>query len=48
MRKRMLLASAVTGLLAGAAIPIHSTPADAARRPCSPTEATYVALGLTG
>jgi hypothetical protein len=34
MWKKMLLISAVTGLLAGAAIPIHSTPADAARSGC--------------
>ena len=34
MWKKVLLASAVTGLLAGVAIPIHSTPADAARSGC--------------
>jgi hypothetical protein len=34
MWKKVLLASAVTGLLAGAAIPIQSTPADAARSGC--------------
>jgi hypothetical protein len=32
--KNVLLASAVTGLLAGVAIPSHSTPADAARSGC--------------
>jgi hypothetical protein len=32
--KKVVLASALTGLLAGAAIPIHSTPADAARSGC--------------
>ena len=30
MWKKVFLASAVTGLLAGAAVPIHSTPAQAA------------------
>jgi hypothetical protein len=30
----MLLASAVTGLLAGAALPLQSTPADASRSGC--------------
>ena len=34
MWKKMILASAVTGLLAGVAIPIHSTPAEAARSGC--------------
>ena len=34
MWKKMLLASAVTGLLAGAAVPIQTTPADAARSGC--------------
>jgi len=34
MWKRVLLALAVTGLLAGAAIPLQSTPADASRSGC--------------
>jgi hypothetical protein len=34
MWKKVLLVSAVTGLLAGAMIPIQSTPADAARSGC--------------
>jgi hypothetical protein len=34
MWKKILLASVVTGALAGFAIPIHSTPADAARSGC--------------
>jgi hypothetical protein len=34
MWKKVLLASAVTGLLAGAAVPIQTTPADAARSGC--------------
>jgi hypothetical protein len=34
MWKKMLVISAVTGLLAGAAIPILPTPADAARSGC--------------
>ena len=34
MWKKVLLASAVTGLLAGAALPIHSTPAQAAHSGC--------------
>src|SRR6476620_2475556 len=34
MWKNVLLASAVTGLLAGAAVPIQTTPADAARSGC--------------
>jgi hypothetical protein len=34
MWKKILLASVVTGALAGVAMPIHSTPADAARSGC--------------
>ena len=34
MLKRMLFAAAVTGLVAGATIPVHSTPAEAARSGC--------------
>ena len=34
MWKRILLASTVTGLLAGVAMPIHSIPAQAARSGC--------------
>jgi hypothetical protein len=34
MWKKVLLASAVTGLLAGAALPLQSTPADASRSGC--------------
>ena len=34
MWKKVLLASAVTGLVAGVAILIHSTPADAAHSGC--------------
>ena len=34
MWKKVLLVSAVTGLLAGTLIPIQSTPADAARSGC--------------
>ena len=30
MLKRVLFAAAITGLIAGAALPLHSTPADAA------------------
>ena len=35
MWKKALLASAVTAFLAGAAVPIHSTPAHACRSGCS-------------
>ena len=35
MWKKVLLASAVTGLLAGAAVPIQTTPADAAHSGCA-------------
>jgi hypothetical protein len=34
MWKKVLLASAVTGLLTGAAIPLQTTPADASRSGC--------------
>jgi hypothetical protein len=34
MLKRMLFAAAVTGLVAGATLPIHATPAEAASSGC--------------
>lgn len=34
MLKRILLAAAVTGLVAGAAIPLHTSPAEAAPSGC--------------
>ena len=34
MLKRMLFAAAITGLVAGATLPLHSTPADAASQRC--------------
>jgi hypothetical protein len=34
MLKRMLFAAAITGLVAGATIPVHTTPAEAARSGC--------------
>jgi len=34
MLKRMLFAAAITGLVAGATIPVHTTPAEAAPSGC--------------
>jgi hypothetical protein len=48
MWKKVLLASAVAGLLACAAIPLQSTPADASRSGCREAAKAKVPSGLKG
>jgi hypothetical protein len=48
MWKRVLLASAVIGLLAGAAVPLQPTPADASRSGCREAAKTKFPADLKG